>query len=965
MTRSHGALFLGVSAIAFAYPAAAQQSAPTASADTQANGATTATIADPSAKDIVVTGSRVARDGSQAITPVTIANTEDLLRASPTNLPDALNKLPQFQNSQSPKGNFQTNANLPIHGNVLNLRGVGGIRTLILQDGIRVPPTTYTGLVDVDTIPQLLVQRVETVTAGASAVYGSDAVAGVVNFVLDDKFSGVRGLAQAGISERGDYANQRLGLAVGTGFGNGGHIIASFEHYNNGGLTKGDRPDLAQPLVSVGRTAGAGTAGTAANPYIFVSNARSSLRSFGGLVTSGPFSGINFTTPGAYGTPNRGTATGTGNVFLGGDYFYFRGSGLQLIEPLKTDQGFVRISYPATNAIEAFVSGSYARSIDTFSSAAAYNVNTIYSGNAYLPPALQNQLTASNTASFNLSKAYEEIGLPFTREDSRNYTLIGGVKGSIGSRLTWNLAYEYGNSRMAVAQFNVLQFDKLAAAIDAVRDPAGNIVCNATLSSDAAVRARYAGCVPLNPFGVGAASPAAYANVTGTSTYRAVNTLNDVSASIQGTVFDSWAGPVTAAIGGEYRDQSLHLSSNSDPAVPLNVTGLRGIAASAGRFYVTNVGTANGSVNVKEAFGEVGVPLLKNLPFARSVTFNGAVRYTDYSTSGGVTTWKLGGDWAPIDGLRFRATRSHDIRAPALFDLYAGTQTNILTITDPHTNQSAVVTTIGGGNINLKPEIGNTFTAGFVVAPSFLHGFSFSADYFDLKITNAIATLAPAAILSSCEASVGTSPLCSLIARPLPYSNTAAANTVTAIQTVNQNIAQIQTRGVDVEGGFRFTLGTGQIGLRLFATYLERYRTQQTTTDPIIEFARYGDNTNGAHPRWRGALSLDYTIGGFSAFVQEQAIGGFKLGAHYLSGPQLAVYAEPDIKPVYYTDATISFKVPGRGNMEWFLTVNNVFDKDAPLVPAVSGAPGLLYATVSTLYDEVGRSFTSGVRFRF
>lgn len=963
MARLHGALLQGVSIVAFALPAAAQQAPQTAAAGTRTTAATEDTPSD-APSDVVVTGSRVARDGSQSVTPITIANTEDLLRASPTNLPDALNKLPQFQNSQSPSGNFQTNANLPIHGNVLNLRGVGGIRTLILQDGVRVPPTTYTGLADINTIPQLLVQRVETVTAGASAVYGSDAVAGVVNFVLDRKFSGVRGLAQAGISDRGDYANQRLGLAVGTGFGNGGHLIASFEHYNNEGLTKDDRTYLAGPFVAAGRTAGAGAAGTAANPYVFVADARSALRSFGGLVTSGPFSGINFTTPGAYGPPNRGTATGTGNVFLGGDYFYFRGPGLQLIEPLKTDQAFARVSYPLTGTVEAFASGSYARSIDTFRSAVSYNVSTIFSGNPYLPAPLQSQLTP--TGSFNISKAYEEIGLPYTKEDVRNYTLTGGVKGKVGDRLTWNLTYEYGNSRMAVAQSNVLQFDKLAAAIDAVRDPAtGAIVCNTSLSGNAAVRTRFAGCVPLNPFGVGAASQAAYGYVTGISTYRAENTLNDVSGSIQGTVFEGWAGPVTAAVGGEYRDQSLNLTSNSDPAIPLDVTGLRGITPSAGRFYVTNVGTAKGSVTVKEAFGEVGIPLLKDLPFARSVNFNGAVRYTDYSTSGGVTTWKLGGDWMPIDGLRFRVTRSHDIRAPALFDLFAGTQTNILTVNDPHTNQAAVVTTIGGGNRTLQPEIGNTFTAGLVLKPSFLQGVTFSADYFDLKITDAISTLAPAAILNSCEASGGTSPLCALIARPLPFSNTTAANTVTAIQTVNQNIAQIQTRGVDIEGGYRFKLGSGQMGLRLFATYLERYRTQQTATDPVIEFAGYGDNTNGARPHWRGALSLDYSIGGFSVFVQEQAVGGFKLGANYLSGPQLAVYAEPDIKPVFYTDATITYKVPGRGDLAWFLTVNNLFDKDPRFVPAVSGAPGLLYATVSTLYEQVGRSFTSGVRLRF
>ena len=191
----------------------------------------------PTTRDIVVTGTRVVRDGYSQPTPVTVAPTTELEKATPTNLADAINKLPQFANSVSPQSNSQLQGNSGEHGNLLNLRGVGPTRALILLDGIRVPPTTFRGAVDVNTIPQLLIQRVDVVTGGASAVYGSDAVSGAVNFVLDKKFKGVKGVAQRGVSTRGDLGNYRIGIAGGLSFaGDRGHVLASIERFHSDGI---------------------------------------------------------------------------------------------------------------------------------------------------------------------------------------------------------------------------------------------------------------------------------------------------------------------------------------------------------------------------------------------------------------------------------------------------------------------------------------------------------------------------------------------------------------------------------------------------------------------------------------------------------------------------------------------------------------------------------------------------------
>ena len=251
-TRAISILMAGT-ALAMSGQAFAQDTVPQDAADEAADSS------------IVVTGTRIVRDGYTAPTPVTVATMEELVKSTPTNIPDALNKLPQFQNSLSPGKSANNFSNFPIHGNVLNLRGLGTptnnpkgpLRTLIMMDGIRVAPTTFIGTIDTNVIPNLLVSRVDVVTGGASAAWGSDAVAGVVNFVLDRKFTGIKGVAQAGTSQRGNNGNQRLGLAWGADFaGDRGHVLLSAEYYNNEGMRRKDRGIGRAGYAYVGSTVG-------------------------------------------------------------------------------------------------------------------------------------------------------------------------------------------------------------------------------------------------------------------------------------------------------------------------------------------------------------------------------------------------------------------------------------------------------------------------------------------------------------------------------------------------------------------------------------------------------------------------------------------------------------------------------------------------------------------------------------
>ena len=938
--------------------------APTAFAQDAAAPQATAPASD-AVDAVVVTGSRISSNGYQAPTPVTVATSTELLKSSPTSIPDGLTKLPQFIGSAGP--NRQANIfGTPNHGNVLNLRGIGPTRTLILLDGVRAPPTTYLNTVDVNVFPSLLVQRVDVVTAGASSVYGSDAVSGVVNFVLDSKFTGVKGVLQGGITQRGDGQNFRFGLAAGRDFLDGrAHVVASVDINVQNGYLNADRPKLNDRGIGVGST-GVGAAGTASNPLIQVPEVRANFATFGGLAINGPFANTAFIAPGVYRPVNRGTATGTGTFFVAPSDYMAQGRYLSASALNRNGTAFIKGTYditPTTQVYAQFLAAKSQIASHSFSNLLfAAQAQPIFSGNPYIPAALQAQLTATNTPSFSVSKLFDDLGPIRTFETVNNYDFTTGIKGELGSRFTWKIDYAYGDSAFHFRQPGQFDLRKLAAAIDAVNDPAtGQIVCRPTLSADPAVRALYAGCAPFNILGEGAASSQAAQYVMGTSLYDAKNVTHDVVASIAGDVFNLPAGPVNVAIGAEYRTAKLTLTSNSDPGVPVNIAGLRGLPASTVAYYLTNVAQAKGNLNVKEAFAEVAVPILKD-SVVGSLDLNGAARRTDYSTSGGVTTWKVGGVWAPVDGLKFRATRSRDIRAPTLFDLYAGPQFTQAAVLDPHTGVSSGFNQITSGNAKLDPEIGRTFTAGFVLQPRQIPGFSLSVDYYDLRISGAITTLTPLALIQDCEASGGTAPSCANISRPLPFSDRTPANYPTQVTVSGVNAALIQTKGIDFDASYRTPLAGGQLTARLYASLLQTFKTQLALGQPLINYAGYNaagsGGVTGGLPKLKGNMSINYEKGPFSIFVQENYISSLKFGP-------IQVYKDPHIDAFYTTDLTLTYKTQASGrNVEFFGTITNLFDATPPLVYPTS-VPGAGLSTIVALYDVTGRAFVGGVRFAF
>jgi iron complex outermembrane recepter protein len=951
MTIFKHVLLAGISLAAICQPAMAQE-AGAKGGDNQ--------VAESDA-DIVVTGTRITANGDNQPTPVTVASTEALLKTSPTNIPDGLNKLPIFALS---RGTANLNNNTDnFTGNYLNLRGLGISRNLVLLDGNRMAPTSYTGAVDTNVLPQMLVQRVEVVTGGASAVYGSDAVSGVVNFVLNKKFEGFKVEAQSGISSRGDARSWRAGAAFGTNFADDrGHFMASFEHFQQDGLDDKESRKSGQGIYAI-----AGS-GTIADPFRLITNARNSVLTFQG---SNLFSGRVFVAPGVLGNPTPGKSQG-GTLASGGDGFYGKGS--SATADLKTDQAFARADYDLTDNVSIYVQGNYAKA-KTFNN---FYPNLIFptivgADNAFLSPAAQAELAGGPFGPvFLYSRVFDDPDhLLGVRSESESWMGAAGLTGKLGN-FDWNVHYQHGESKTINTNVNQVLMGNLLASLDAVDRGVfaggaanGQIVCRATLTNPNA----HPGCVPLNGFGASPASQkAALDYITGDSFNIPKFTMDTISAGFNGTAFENWAGPVRFAVSGEYRKLKLDVTSDTPANDFANCTGIRfgcdqGITPRVRDTLLQDVSVGE---TVKEAALEVDFPLLHESAIG-SINLSGAARYTDYTTSGGVTTWKVGGDWQVMDGLRFRATRSRDIRAPSLWERYQPATRAQSGYFDVHTQTAGtgIVPTENGGNRGLVPEKADTLTFGAVFRPRGVPGLSFAVDYYKVKLNNAISVIDGRlpSIQNLCEASNGASNFCSLYVRPNPFSDKSAANFPTLVRTVNLNASSVKTWGIDGEVNYTFAVGgDGRMTLRGLAGYQPQFTTVLVPgAAPQLGGGAAATQGTGGVPKLRLTGFVGYSNSDFSIDLQERWRSSLKWNPD-----RSLIFSEPDVPSVAYTDVTFTF-FPGKDkNKQIFFSVQNLFDKDPPvfLTAGTSGTPAFSFPATSG-DDIIGRYFTVGAKFKF
>jgi outer membrane receptor protein involved in Fe transport len=923
--------------------------APSADAPAEAAAAATGPEASDSTgasdgagiQEVVITGSHIARGGYDTPTPVTVMGQDELKARAPQSIAEFVNTLPSIRGSATTDNSGGSLSNGESGISALNLRSLGTVRTLVLFDGKRSAPSAVEGIVDTNTLPQALISRVEIVTGGASAAYGSGAVGGVVNFVLDKKFTGVKTSYQYGESELYGNPTRKFDLTAGTGFfDNRGHILFSGEvagengiHYTSPSWNDNGHFVMRNPNTAAGQ------------PYYLVGDHIGiSTYTPGGLITSGPLKGTYF---GVNGTVNQlAYGPASGQWMQGGDWKYSSSGmlGTSSLEPTQSrDNAYSRISFDISPTTEVYGEASYARY-----KGLAYYINptttgiTITPDNAYLPATLK------PTTSFTMGTSNADFpasGSDNVRATQRYLVGADGTFSLLNKDVKWDVYAQHGITQTKELETATYNTARLALATDAVVNPAtGSIVCRSTLTNPAN------GCVPLDRFGVGVASPQALAYVLGNPQRHQIFRLDEGAANFSTNDFHGWAGPISLAVGAEGRKESV--SGDVDPQY------------SSGWKY-GNYKPTVGHYTVAEGYIETLIPLLKGLDF------NGAGRYTSYSTSGGVETWKLGLTYKPIDDITLRATRSRDIRAANLGELYAVgvARSNSVSIN----GASVPFVQSLQGNSNAKPEKALTTGFGVVFQPRFAPGFAAAIDYYDIKVDGVISFVTAQQVADFCYLN-NVQKYCN----QLVYVN----NTLTTINLYYDNLNSLRSKGVDVEASYRIALadlfkgGAGTLDFRALATHYITNTTNNGVT--AINLAGSNENGGGDTPRWvyrlesiykTNAWTFDLAARGVSAGVVSNAYTQCTSNCPASSSPNFTINDNHIAGAIYFDGSITRSFTAGNVQADVFFTVSNLLNRNPPLTvnpdnQAAENTPGYLQ-TNRDLYDVLGRTFTLGARVQF
>lgn len=892
---------------------------------------------------VVVTGSRVARDGFDAPTPVNVLGLEEIKASAPANIADFVNTLPSVAGSSTAANSSGSLSNGAAGISALNLRALGTGRTLVLFDGQRSVVSAATGQVDTNTFPQSLISRVEVVTGGASSAYGSDAIGGVVNFILDKDYTGIKSSAEYGETTYGDGENWKYNVTGGGGFADGkGHFLASAEWFHQEGVQTIDRDWNRTGYFAIRNPNTSATA-----PYYIISNhVGISTYTPGGLITAGPLKGTYFGVNGAVSQLAYGAVSG--QWMVGGDWDY-SSSGIVGTNTLIPDEDrssyFGRVSYEITPNIEVFGQASYAKyeGLSYYISPTHTGV-TIRADNAFLPTSVKSQMTALGLTSFTMGTSNIDMPASGSAMERETERYVVGAKGdfrAFGLGVDWDGYYQHGKTKTHEQLTPTWNTARLTLATDAVLYN-GQIVCRSTITDPSN------GCVPLNRFGQGVASKAALAYVLGTP-YRDQHFTQDVAAfNIRTNDIKGWAGPISLATGAEYRKEEMG--------------GFVEAQYQSSGWKYGNFRATSGKYNVAEAYAEAVVPLFQG------ADFNGAFRITDYSTSGTVKTWKAGVTYAPIPDIKIRGSASRDIRAANMSELYdAGTaRSNSVNINGVST---AFVQNLQG-NPDAKPEIADGLGIGVVVSPRFLPGVQASVDYYDISVKGVISFVTAQQVTDYCYIQKVTS-----YCANLKFNN----GVLSIIDLYYANLNKMTAKGLDVEVSYRTDLsdlvswGAGRLALRgMFTHYIEN-----VTDDGVTHIDLAGANT-GSTPDWVYRLSANYDVDNWAFNLTARGVSSGVVSNAYTEcqsacPASVAPYYtinDNSVKGATYVDVSATYRfVVADVKGEGFLSIRNLFNKDPVLVanPANLGAENTVGypQTNRNLYDTVGRTFRVGLRFDF
>ncbi len=933
---------------------------------------------------VEVTGSRILSTNAISPAPVQVLTSADIAASGAVNLQELILKNPAMGTPTISRtnSNFITSS---VGVSTIDLRNLGEERTLVLVNGRRyVAGQSGSAAVDLNTIPTDFIERVEILTGGASSTYGSDAVGGVVNIILKRSIKGINLDATVGQSEEGDDTLRKFSASFGANSADGkSRMLGHFSVSKQGAVYSKDRDRSAVDGLS-----GVFITGLDEDIFVNVTPQYSSFAPQGRFFYAGgnrtfdangnliPFSTNGPAGDGVGATGFNRNAIRT--IAVPTDRLLFAANGEHQISDAATI--FFEGTYAATKTksrLEPFAVDSTGGTNPIYAGGglvpAEFLVNGVMTPNPLIPTALLSLLTDRNgdgARDYNFTRRLSDIANRGQTANRDTFRFLTGAKGDISSVWSYDTYLAYGFTKEAqngTGQVNAANF---RYALEAIPGPNGTAICRDPI-------AIAAGCVPVNVFGANTISAEAARYIHAPSSLTTRITQKFAGATLSGEPFSAPAGPVGMAFGVEYRKETSSDVADALTQIGGNLGNARGVT--------------EGSFDVKEAFAEVRVPLLKGLPMVKTLDATAAVRSGKYSTIGNATSWNAGLDWALNSTVRVRATSALSTRAPNIAELFqGGNQTFPPGLVDPCEGVTATsvgvkddacrldagvnanialngaftlnladrqgVSGFNQGNPDLGAEKGRSSTFGLVFTPQLGDGLgnaAFTIDYYKIKISNAINLQSRQVQLNQCYG--GDPTFCADITR---RQLAVGANSAGALLLVNSRVVNSGgqfNEGVDVTANYTNRLAGGQFSGRLSYTYLIKAWTKETpAADPDYSTGELG----AARNRW--SLGLNYDYGNWGLKTTTSYIGASYLDDQFL-GTTPKEFGKIDSKT--YVDAQLTYNFAKSAQV--YFGINNLFGTKAPLIP--SGLPGndTGVETDAGTYDAIGRRYYAGLRYSF
>ena len=929
--------------------------------------------------EIIVTGSRISKKDFISNSPVATVNAVQFERTGAINTENLLNTLPQ-----TVPGLDRTSNNPGDGTATVDLRGLGSNRTLVLVNGRRAMVNGAGGVVDINTIAPSMIENVEVLTGGASSVYGADAVAGVVNFILKDDFEGVEANVGYQITEQGDAGTFNANVTMGANTADGrGNATINVGYTDRSSLLQGDRDFSETALFDNADSTGLEPGGSSGVPgtAIFAGGLGDFSDSFGVVFDAG-------------GAARPFVTSGDVNDF----YNYAPVNFLQL--PQERFTIGATANYEINDHVEVYAEGRFAN--NTVSSQLAPTPifqSTPFSldGNPFIDAATQQVLSDAigsgvdtdgdgidDTASALLRRRLVEVGPRFNSDTRNTFQLLTGVKGDLVGNWDYDVSFSEGRTQSSSFQNGNVNRDRFNQALLLTDDGTGNVLigadgqptCNDPLSNGATTD----GCAPLNLFGAGniSAEAAAFLNTAASTTDETIQRIAQVNfvGDLGGLKFTD--DVIGVAIGAEYIENEFVFRPSQDVAAS-TIAGFNG------------AGPLEGVTDVYSAYGEASIPLLSDLPFAENITLDVAGRISDFSSAGTEYNYKIGGTWTVTDQIRLRGNYNTAVRAPNIGELFGPQNEGFPGGQDPcsaNTNEGTVsaatqaiciaqgvpagvigtpaldtasgqVRAIGGGNPNLGVEEAETITFGAVITPNFVEGLSLSVDYYDISIEDAVGAIGAQQILDNCFVNAETAggSFCDFVAR-------RPDGTIDAVQTSLANLALQTTRGIDIAAQYSidtsdFGLDVGDLALNYLGTYTIENSSQATVNSPEFECAGFFGACGEPQAEYNHRVTANLSKGPWSGQLAWQYIGSVDNGAE-VDGeftPPGNFVDEIDAKHYFNTSISRDFGE----NLSLTFGMNNAFDAGPPVIGDNDEQANTFPAT----YDVFGRTFFSSAKVRF